>query len=111
MKESERSKGLNWVAFAWIRKYDDALAPDRPAEGLEGLKYRHQEYVHQCLSLVFQDWDQRKEQAVDMSLEGTISSNTKFYLADTLADHPQLDKFTGMHGIFYCILSNIGNIM
>ena len=62
MKESERSKELNWVAFAWISNYDDALAPDRadrPVDGLEGLKYSHQEYEHQCLSLVFKDWDQR----------------------------------------------------
>ena len=26
-------------------------------------------------------------------------------------DHPQLDKFTCINGKFYCILSNIGNIM
>ena len=111
MKESERSKGLNWVAFAWIPNYDDALAPDRPVDGLEGLKYRHQEYEHQCLSLVFKDWDQRTAQAVDVSWEGTISRNTKFYLVATLADPPQLDKFTCTHGKFYCILSNISNIM
>ena len=43
--------------------------------------------------------------------EGTISRNTKFYLAATLADHPQLDKFTFTHGKFYYIFSNIGNIM
>ena len=59
LKESERSKGLNRVAFAWIPIYDDALTPDRPSEGLEGLKYSHQEYEYQCLSLVFKDWDQR----------------------------------------------------
>ena len=47
-------------------------ALDRPAEGLEGLKYRHQEYEHQCLSLVFEDWDQRTAQAVDVSWEGSI---------------------------------------
>ena len=41
LKASEQSKVLNWVAFVWIPNYDasDALAPDRPAEGLEGLKY------------------------------------------------------------------------
>ena len=111
LKESERSKGLNWVAFAWIPNYDNGLAPARPAEGLEGLKYRHQEYKHQCLSLVFKDWDQRTAQAVDVSWKGTINRNTKFYLAAILADHPQLDKFTCTHCKFYCILRNIGNIM
>ena len=111
MKEFERSKGLNRVAFAWIPNCDDALTPDRPAEGLEGLKYSHQEYEHQCLSLVFKDWDQRAAQAVDVYWEGTISSNSKFYLVATLADRPQLDKFTCTRGKFYCILSNIGNIM
>ena len=111
MKEYARSKGLNWVAFAWIRNYDDALAPDWPAEGLEGLKYSHQDYEHQCMSLVFKDLDQRIGQAVHVSWEGTISSNTKFYLAATLADNPQLDKFTCTHCKFYRILGNIGNIM
>ena len=40
LKESEGSKGLNWVAFAWIPNYDDGLAQDRPAAGLKSLKYR-----------------------------------------------------------------------
>ena len=71
LKASEQSKGLNWVAFVWIPNYDasDALAPDRPAEGLEGLKYNHKEYEHQYLPLVFKDWDQRTAQAVDVSWE------------------------------------------
>ena len=74
---------LNWVAFAWIPNYDDALAPDRPAEGRESLKYNYKEYEHQCLSLVFKDWDQKTAQAVDVSWEGTIqvSDKTKFYVA------------------------------
>ena len=54
---------------------------------------------------------QRPAQAVDVSWGGTISRNTKFYLAATLADHRQLDKFTYTHGKFYCMLSNIGNMM
>lgn len=98
LKESERSKGLNWVAFAWIPNYDDALAPDRPTDGLNGCKYRHLEYEHQCLALVFKDWDQRTAEAVDVSWEGSISRRTKFFLAATIADHPQLDKFTCTHG-------------
>ena len=28
---------LNWVEFALISNYDDALASDKPAEGLKGL--------------------------------------------------------------------------
>ena len=91
--ESKRSKGLNWVAFAWIPNYDDALAQDRPIEGRKGLKYHHKEYEHQCLLLVFKDWDQRIAQAVDVSWEGSIISKSKFYLEATLANHPQLDKF------------------
>ena len=95
MKESERSKGLNWVAFAWIPNNDDALTPerpDRPADGLEGFKYSHEEYKHQCLSQVFKDWDQRTAQAVDVSWEGYISRKTKFYLAATIADHPHYTR-------------------
>ena len=111
---SKQVKGLNWVVFAWILNHDVALAPYRPAEGLEGLKYRHQGYEHQCLSLDFKDWDQRTAQAVDVSWEqweGSIIRNTRFYLAATWADHLQLDKFTCTHSKFYCILSNIGHIM
>ena len=84
-----------------LANYDDAMAPIRPAEGPEGCIYHHQEYEHQCLPLVFKDWDQRTSKAVDVSWEGTISRRTKFYLAATLADHPQLDKFTGTHCKFY----------
>ena len=61
--------------------------------------------------LVFKDWDQGTAQAVDVSWEGTISSNSNLYLAATLAVRPQLDKFTCTYCKFYCILSNIGNIM
>ena len=43
-----------------------------PIEGLEGLKYSHQEYEHQCLSLVIKDWDQQTAQAVDVFLGGSI---------------------------------------
>ena len=62
-------------------------------------------------AMVFKDWDQRTAQAVDVSWEGTISRNTKFYLVATLADHPQLDKFTCAHGKFYWILSDVSIIM
>ena len=41
----------------------------------------------------------------------TSTRKTNFYLEAKLADHPELDKFTCAHGKFYCILSNIGNIM
>ncbi len=47
LKESERSKRLNWVAFAWITNYDYALAPDWPTDGVNGCKYLHLEYEHQ----------------------------------------------------------------
>ena len=60
------------VAFAWISNYDNALAPVRPAEGPECLKYNHKEHDHQCLSLFFKDWDQKTAKAVDVSWEGTI---------------------------------------
>ena len=98
MKESERTKGQNWVAFAWIPNYVDALAPDRPIDGLDGHKYRHLEYEHQCLGLIFKDWDKRTAKAVDVCWAGQIQRQTKFYLAATLADHPQLDKFTCTYG-------------
>ena len=89
---------------------------DRPLEGLEGLKYSHQEYEHQCLSMVFKDWDQTHQRttqalAVDVSSEGSIGCETKFYLAATLADHPQMDKFRCIHSKFYSLFSNIEKIM
>ena len=68
------------------------MAPERLAEGLEGLKYNHKEYEHQCLLLAFKVWGQRTAQAVDVSWEGTISHKSKLYLATTLPDHRHIGQ-------------------
>ena len=86
LKESKQSKGLNWVAFAWIPNYDDVLAPDGPIKGLEGLKYSDQEYTHQCLSLAGSRLQHKHWMCPWKHI--IRKPETKFYLGATLADHP-----------------------
>ena len=75
--------------------YDEKLAPLRPSKGYESHTPRRLRLEHEALSVVFQDWDLRTKDAVTLYWGGKILRNSKVYLAATVVDHPQLDKFAG----------------
>ena len=75
--------------------YDEKLAPLRPSKGYESHTPRRLRLEHEALSVVFKDWDLRTKDAVALYWGGKILRNSKVYLAATVVDHPQLDKFAG----------------
>ena len=93
--ESERSKPSSWIPFAWMPVYKDALAPRRPSQGMQGHAARRVRLEHQALAHVFENWDERTAEPVDLRWGGSILRKTKIYLAAVVVDHPQLDKYTG----------------
>lgn len=50
---------------------------------------------HQALALVFERWDERSAQRIEVMWEGKIKRQTRIYLGAVVVDHPQLDKFAG----------------
>ena len=75
--------------------YDDKLASQRPKTGFESHAPRRLRLEHEALSVVFKDWDTRTKEAVSLYWGGKILRKSKVYLAATVVDHPQLDKFAG----------------
>ena len=95
MHESERSKPGRWLPFAWMPNYDEAKARQRPTAGYECHRSRRARLEHQCLSYIFDRWDERTAERIKLMWEGKIELPTKLYLGAIVVDHPQLDKFTG----------------
>ena len=93
--EGVRNQATSWIPFAWMPVYDEKLAPLRPRYGYESHTPRRLRLEHEALSIVFQDWDLRTKDAVALYWGGKILRNSKVYLAATVVDHPQLDKFAG----------------
>jgi hypothetical protein len=75
--------------------YDNKKAPSRPESGYESHTARRIRLEHEALSVVFQDWDLRTRDAVQLYWGGKILRNSKIYLSAVVVDHPQLDKFAG----------------
>ena len=99
--ESERSKPSSWIPFAWMPVYKDALAPERPTQGLTGHAARRVQLEHEALAHVFENWDEMTAEPVDLHWAGSILRKSKIYLAAVVVDHPQLDKFTAAGGTLY----------
>jgi hypothetical protein len=78
--------------------YNNKLAPDRPGQGFAGHTARRLRLEHQGLAHVFKDWDIRARNVVQLHWGGTTMRSSKVYLAATVVDHPQLDKFAGSGG-------------
>ena len=95
MHESERSKPIRWIPFAWMPNYDEAKAPERPEKGYDCHRSRRARLEHQALALVFERWDERSAQRIEVMWEGKIKRQTRIYLGAVVVDRPQLDKFTG----------------
>jgi len=93
--EGVRSQATSWIPFAWMPAYDDKLAPNRDKAGFENHTARRVRLEHEALSHVFQDWDVRTRDAVQLYWGGNILRSTKLYLAGVVVDHPQLDKLVG----------------
>ena len=81
--------------------YNAALAPRRPTQGLDGHSTRRVQLEHVALAHVFEKWDERTAEPVDLHWAGSILRKSKIYLAAVVVDHPQLDKFTGSGGTLY----------
>ena len=75
--------------------YDDTLAPNRPGKGYEGHTARRLRLEHEALSVVFNNWELRTKEPVQLYWGGKTLRNSKLYLAAVIVDHPQLDKFAG----------------
>ena len=95
MHEGVRNQATAWIPFAWMPIYDDKKAPLRPTRGYEAHGPRRIRLEHEALSHVFHDWDARTKDAVLLFWGGKIQRMSKVYLAATVVDHPQLDKFVG----------------
>ena len=95
MHESERSKPIRWIPFAWMPNYDEAKATKRPGKGYESHPARRARLEHQCLAYVFAGWEERSAERIKVTWEGKIERQTRIYLGAIVVDHPQLDKFTG----------------
>ena len=93
--EGVRNQATSWIPFAWMPNYDDKLAPLRPARGYESHTPRRLRLEHEALSVVFKDWDTRTRDAVYLYWGGKVLRKSKVYVAATVVDHPQLDKFAG----------------
>ena len=93
--EGVRNQATSWIPFAWMPVYDEKLAPLRPSKGYESHTPCRLRLEHEALSVVFQDWDLRTKDAVALYWGVKILRNSKVYLAATVVDHPQLDKFAG----------------
>lgn len=78
--------------------YNEDLAPDRPKQGLIGHAARRVQLEHQGLAHVFERWDERTSEPVNLCWGGEIVRKSKIYLVSTVVDHPQLDKFAGTSG-------------
>jgi hypothetical protein len=104
MYESKRSKPKRWVPFAWMPNYDEAKAK-RPGTGYESHRSRRARLELQCLAYVFDRWDERTAERIQVVWAGKIQRPTKVYLGAVVVDHPQLDKFTGGSCIvfYFCI--------
>ena len=84
-----------WIPFAWMPQYSDALAPGRPNQGYQGHPSRRVRLEHQALAYVFQNFEERTSKPRKVFWEGRIERDSQIYVAAVVLDHPQLDKFTG----------------
>ena len=84
--------------------YDEAKAK-RPLKGYESHRSRRARLELQCLAYVFDCWDERTAERIQVVWAGKIERPTKLYLGAVVVDHPQLDKFTGGSCIvfYFCI--------
>ena len=96
--EGVRTKPTSWIPFAWMPVYDSTLAPDRPGKGFASHTARRLRLEHEALAHVFNGWDIRTREAVQLHWGGKILRSSKLYLAAVVVDHPQLDKFAGSGG-------------
>ena len=78
LHESERSKITAWIPFAWMPVYEDTLAPDRLSQGFHGHPARRQRLEHQALCYVFQNWEDRTRDAVQLAWGGSFCDNQDF---------------------------------